>query len=165
MSIVLLIVSAVVLFAATRTYRHGARVPALALLGVALLIALPAFITTVPTGRVGVPVLFGKVRGDFLGEGIHLVNPLVTVRNLSVRTETYTMSAVIQEGAVKGDDSIRALSQDGLEMPLDVTVAYRLIPQDAPWVYRNLGSQYVDSIIRPAARTAETRGPGAVFRA
>jgi len=158
MSIVLLILSAVVLAAAARTYRHGARVPALGLLGLALLIASPAFITTVPTGRVGIPVLFGKVRGDFLSEGIHLVNPLVAVPALSVRTETYTMSAVIQEGAVKADDSIRALSRDGLEMPLDVTVAYRLIPEDAPWVYRNLGSQYVDSIIRPAARTAVREG-------
>ena len=51
-----------------------------------------------------------------------------------MRTETYTMSAVINEGAVRGDDSIQALSADGLLMPLDITVAYRLVAGDAPWL-------------------------------
>jgi len=64
------------------------------------------------------------------------------------------MSAVMNEGAVKGDDSIQALSADGLLMPLDITVAYRLVSADAPWLYRDIGPNYVDKIVRPAARTA-----------
>jgi regulator of protease activity HflC (stomatin/prohibitin superfamily) len=39
-------------------------------------------------------------------------------------------------------------------MPLDITVAYRLVASDAPWLYRNIGPDYVDKVIRPAARTA-----------
>jgi regulator of protease activity HflC (stomatin/prohibitin superfamily) len=64
------------------------------------------------------------------------------------------MSANSSEGQVRRDDSIQALSSDGLLMPLDITVAYRLVPADAPWMYRNIGPDYVDKVIRPAARTA-----------
>jgi regulator of protease activity HflC (stomatin/prohibitin superfamily) len=73
---------------------------------------------------------------------------------MSVRTETYTMSATNGEGQVRGDDSIQALSMDGLSMPLDITVAFRLVPSDAPKVYSDFGADYVDKIVRPASRTA-----------
>jgi len=73
---------------------------------------------------------------------------------MTVRTETYTMSSVRDEGAIKGDDSITALSADGLMMPLDITLAYRLVPSDAPWLYRSIGPDYVDKVIRPSSRTA-----------
>jgi len=64
------------------------------------------------------------------------------------------MSSVHDEGAVKGDDSITALSADGLMMPLDVTLAYRLVSADAPWLYRSIGPDFVDKVIRPASQTA-----------
>jgi regulator of protease activity HflC (stomatin/prohibitin superfamily) len=64
------------------------------------------------------------------------------------------MSSVTNEGTVKGDDSITALSADGLMMPLDVTLAYRLVASDAPWLYRSIGPDYVDKVVRPASRTA-----------
>ena len=102
----------------------------------------------------GVAVVFGKVRTRSFSEGLNLINPFAVVHDMTVRTETYTMSSVMNEGAVKGDDSIQALSADGLLMPLDITVAYRLVSGDAPWLYRDIGPNYVDKIVRPAARTA-----------
>lgn len=39
-------------------------------------------------------------------------------------------------------------------MPLDITVQYRLLASDAPAVYRTLGLDYVEKVIRPAARTS-----------
>jgi regulator of protease activity HflC (stomatin/prohibitin superfamily) len=111
-------------------------------------------VAVVPAGHVGVAVVFGKVQGRPLTEGLNLVNPFATVERMTVRTETYTMSAVVHEGAVRGDDSIQALSADGLLMPLDITVAYRLVGGDGPWIYRNVGPDFVDKVIRPAARTA-----------
>src|SRR5205809_7881239 len=39
-------------------------------------------------------------------------------------------------------------------MPLDVTLAYRLVPTDAPWLYRSIGPDFVDKVIRPASRAA-----------
>ncbi|MFI5076784.1 MAG: prohibitin family protein [Vicinamibacteria bacterium] len=124
------------------------------LLVVALLAVIAASVVVIPAGHVGVQVLFGKVQPTALTEGIQLINPLVDVVKMSVQTETYTMSATSSEGAVGGDDSIQALSSDGLLMPLDITIAYRLVGGDAPLVYRNIGADYVDKIIRPASRTA-----------
>jgi regulator of protease activity HflC (stomatin/prohibitin superfamily) len=142
--------------------RKDARLPAAktlnlassGLLVVAVLAVLAASVVIVPAGHVGVQVLFGHVQPVALTEGIQLINPLVDVIEMTVRTETYTMSATSREGAVGGDDSIQALSSDGLLMPLDITIAYRLVGSDAPRVYRDIGTDYVDKIIRPASRTA-----------
>ncbi len=113
-----------------------------------------ASVIVVPAGHVRVPVLFGQVRTPAVHEGIHLVNPLLSWHTMSVRTETYTMSVVSTEGEKRGDDSILALSKDGLNLPMDITVAYRLDPTSAPFVYGKFGPTYVDKILRPAARTA-----------
>ena len=133
---------------------HALGLASSALLVVALLALVSASVVVIPAGHVGVQVLFGRVQPTALTEGIQLINPLVDVVKMSVRTETYTMSATGAEGAVQGDDSIQALSADGLLMPLDITIAYRLVGGDAPLVYRNIGADYVDKIIRPASRTA-----------
>src|SRR2546427_10082127 len=44
--------------------------------GIVLLILLWSSVTSVPTGHVGVLTLFGRVTGDVLDEGIHMINPL-----------------------------------------------------------------------------------------
>jgi regulator of protease activity HflC (stomatin/prohibitin superfamily) len=125
-----------------------------ALIVVAVLLILVSCTVVIPAGHVGVQVMFGRVKPAALTEGIQIINPLVDVVEMSVRTETYTMSATATEGQVRGDDAIQALSSDGLLMPLDITVAFRLVGSDAPRVYRDLGADYVDKIIRPASRTA-----------
>jgi regulator of protease activity HflC (stomatin/prohibitin superfamily) len=135
-----------------RTRRLGPLSSVFFALAVALFIG--SSLTIIPAGHVGVQVLFGKVKPAALTEGIQVINPLVDIEQMSVRTETYTMSATASEGQRGGDDSIQALSSDGLLMPLDITIAFRLVGSDAPGVYRDFGADYVDKIIRPAARTA-----------
>lgn len=128
---------------------------------VATLLGLTLFVlgcfTTISSGHVGVATLFGKVQDDTYDEGFHLCNPFLAITEMSVRTQAYTMSATQGEGQVIGDDSIVALSSNGLQMTMDTTVPYRLNPSAAPWVYRNLGPNYVDDIFRPAARTGTRR--------
>lgn len=122
---------------------------------VAVFAAAGSFLTQVPAGHVGVPVLFGKVQDYTLTEGLHLVNPLLSVEKMSVRTEVYTMSSADGDRGKSGPaDGVVTLSSDGLRMPVDVSVAYRLVGEDAAWVYRNIGPDYVHKIIRPASRTA-----------
>jgi regulator of protease activity HflC (stomatin/prohibitin superfamily) len=125
-----------------------------ALLVVSVLAFVGSTVVIIPAGHVGVQVLFGRVKPIALTEGIQFINPFVDVQEMSVRTESYTMSATNAEGQVRGDDSIQALSSDGLLMPLDITIAFRLVGGDAPRVYRDIGPDYVDKIIRPASRTA-----------
>lgn len=125
-----------------------------ALLVVAVVLFVSSCAVIIPAGHIGVQVLFGKVKPTALTEGIQFINPFVEVQEMSVRTETYTMSATSNEGQMRGDDSIQALSSDGLLMPLDITIAFRLVGTDAPRIYRDIGADYIDKIIRPASRTA-----------
>jgi len=126
--------------------------------GLSLLIGIIAIlfsiIVIIEPGEVGVQVLFGSALPTVLREGFHIVNPFVKVEKMSVRTQEYTMSVVSEEGQVKRDDSIEALTKDGLTVKLDVTVWYRLLPEQAVNVYRNIGPDYVNIVVRPAIRTA-----------
>ena len=105
-------------------------------------------------GEVGVPILFGSVQDNTLKSGLNIVNPLVEVEKLDTKIQTYTMSGVKDEGAVKGDDAITTLSSDGLSLKLDVSVWFKLSENDAPNLIRTIGTDYVEKIVRPATRTA-----------
>jgi regulator of protease activity HflC (stomatin/prohibitin superfamily) len=105
-------------------------------------------------GTVGVQSLFGKVQDNVLESGLHVINPLVQVTTFSVQTENYTMSAKSNEGPVEGDDAIRVLSSDGLEVTIDLSVLYKVIPSKAPFILQNIGNDYVNKIVRPVTRTA-----------
>jgi regulator of protease activity HflC (stomatin/prohibitin superfamily) len=111
-------------------------------------------IKVIEPGKVGVQVLFGKVQNDVLESGLHIINPLVDVTLFSIQTQNYTMSAVHSEGEVQGDDAIRVLSSDGLEVTIDLSVLYKVDPIKAPFIMQNIGLDYVDKIVRPVARTA-----------
>lgn len=111
-------------------------------------------VAQVGAGEVGVQVLFGSVQDGVLRSGLNVVNPLVSVESMDIRTQAYTMSSIQDEGQQRGDDAISTLSSDGLTLKLDLTVWYRLSENDAPQVYRTIGTDYVEKIVRPAVRTA-----------
>lgn len=130
--------------------------PSLLRLGGVLLMVVGALLSAViqvGPGQVGVPVLFGKVTNTVLESGLHLVNPLCSVHYFDIKTQNYTMSAVRDEGDKVGDDAIRVLSSDGLEVTMDITVLYRLLPNDVPRLMRETGANYRDVIVRPLSRT------------
>lgn len=104
-------------------------------------------------GYVGVQVLFGKLQEKTLREGFHIVNPFMDIHKMSVKTQNYTMSRTTQEGDVTGDDAIRVLSKDGLEVVIDLTMHYHVIPSEAGIIYRELGMNYRQDLIRPIARS------------
>lgn len=104
-------------------------------------------------GQVGVQTLFGKVQSGLLTEGLNFVNPMVEVNRFDVRTQNYTMSAIRGEGSQEGDDAIRVLTADGLEVVIDLSVLYRISPEKAPEILRTLGRELTDKIVRPVSRT------------
>lgn len=111
-------------------------------------------IKVIEPGMVGVQSLFGKVQSDVLESGLHLIDPVVDVTTFDSRTQNYTMSAQTTEGQKAGDDAIRVLSSDGLEVTVDLTVLYRVIPSKTPDILQNIGDDYIDKIVRPVSRTA-----------
>lgn len=118
-----------------------------------LVSAIAASVVQINPGEVGVQKLFGKVSNTVLLSGLNLVNPLVEVVTFDVRTQNYTMSGVLDEGSKTGDDAIRVLSADGLEVIIDLTVLYRVIPGEAPRILQEIGTDYRNTIVRPICRT------------
>jgi len=110
-------------------------------------------IVQIDAGQVGVKKLFGKVQNDVLHSGLHMINPLIEVTLLDIKTQNYTMSGIHDEGAKNGDDAIRVLTADGLEVTIDLTVLFRLTEADAPRLVKETGVNYVDKIVRPLTRT------------
>jgi regulator of protease activity HflC (stomatin/prohibitin superfamily) len=108
----------------------------------------------VESGEVGVKTLFGKVNNDVLYSGLNIVNPMIKVTTFDVKTQNYTMSGVHDEGSKAGDDAIRVLSADGLEVVIDLSVLFKVKPSAAPEILRTIGTDYLDKIVRPIARTA-----------
>ncbi len=111
-------------------------------------------IIIVEAGETGVYSLFGKVKDEELHSGFHLVIPLARVTKMSIRTEEYTMSIAQGEGKKYNSDAITSLTKEGLNIDLDITVLYRLNEEKASDVYRNVGLNYEEKIIRPSIRTA-----------
>jgi regulator of protease activity HflC (stomatin/prohibitin superfamily) len=110
-------------------------------------------IKQIDAGEVGVKVLFGSVQQDVLASGLHFVNPLLDIKKIDIKTQNYTMSGVNDEGNKSGDDAIRVLTSDGLEVTIDLTVLYRVVSGEAPRLLRETGDDFRDKIVRPITRT------------
>jgi prohibitin 1 len=106
-----------------------------------VLILLFASTTSIPTGNVGVLTLFGRVTGDVLGEGIHLINPLKAVKKLSVQTQSVKESANVP-------------SNEGLILALDTSLLFRLDRSKAAQVFQTVGENYAEKIVEPTLRAA-----------
>ncbi|WP_133271953.1 prohibitin family protein [Hymenobacter radiodurans] len=120
------------------------------------LVALGLAVSTVvqiEAGQVGVQTLFGKVQPRILTSGLNVVNPLVNVTKFDTRTQNYTMSVQREEGQRAGDDAIQVLTADGLEVVIDLTVLYRVVPARTPHILSTIGPNYQDAIVRPVTRT------------
>ena len=100
-----------------RTVRRG-------FLGLVLLAvtAITAFSSTscIRTGHVGVVTVFGRVTGQTMGEGIHLVNPIAPCIELDIRT------LEIKEKRTS------VPTKEGLIMGIEASVLYHLDPHAPP---------------------------------
>ena len=106
-----------------------------------IVLALLWSVTSIPTGNVGVLTLFGRVTGETLGEGIHLINPLKSVQKLSVQTQSVKESANVP-------------SNEGLILALDTSLLFHLDRSKAAYVYQTIGDNYAEKIIEPNLRSA-----------
>ena len=112
-------------------------------LGLILLISgvFSKCITIIKPGNVGVKVLFGRVfENDILENGMHVINPLMNIEVFNSKTQNYTMSGIHDEGNKEGDDAIKVLSSDGLEITMDLSVLYKVNPKSAPKILKEIGS-------------------------
>ena len=117
------------------------RILGLAVIGFIVVIALFSAVTRVDSGAVGVLTLFGRVTGEVLPEGLHLISPFKTNHELSVRTQEIKETASVP-------------SSEGLVMSLDTSLIFHLNPDKAAEVYQKLGPRYDEVLIEPNLRAA-----------
>jgi prohibitin 1 len=119
----------------------GGRWGTLAVLIIGLLVLFNCT-TRVETGRVGVLTLFSKVdTTDTLPEGLHLINPLKAVHEMSVQTQSRKEVADVP-------------TTEGLMVHLETTLVFHLDRGHAAAVYQGIGMGYVETIIEPNLRSS-----------
>lgn len=117
------------------------RVLGFALVVLVIVIFLSSAVTRVDFGAVGVLTLFGRVTGEVLPEGLHIISPFKTNHELSIRTQEIKETASVP-------------SSEGLVMNLDTSLIYHLNPDKAAEVYQRIGPRYVEVLIEPNLRAA-----------
>lgn len=134
-----------------RTYSLAGR---LAIIGgpiVAVIVLISSMITVVPAGHVGVLTLFGKVDKTALGEGLHVINPLLDVHKMSIQI-------------IKISGRFSAASSDMQQVNVIIALNIALDPAQAPAVYRTVGYAYVRKIVDPAVQEV-LKGVTALYQA
>lgn len=107
----------------------------------------------VPPGHVGVRFdpFAGGIQERELGEGWSLVLPWQSVQLFNVRTQQYTMSGIRDE-AGGDDDSMTCQTKEGLKVRVDITVLFHISGEGADRLWRSVGPNYVNTIVRPTTR-------------
>jgi prohibitin 1 len=122
-------------------FQGGGRAVGTFFLFIFVLILLWASVARVPTGHVGVLTFFGRVTGDVLPEGMHLVNPFKVNNTMSIRTQEIKETASVP-------------STEGLIITMDTSLLFHLDPDKAADVYRRLGPHYASVVVEPNLRSA-----------
>ena len=126
-----------------------------AVVALILLMGLLSFVT-VSEGNVKVVTNQGQVTGEVLGPGWYVLNPVTESTNtLSVRPQEYTMSATQGEGNVNRNDQVDVLTNDGLQVGVDITVRYSVNASEADVLYTKYRTlpQAESRLIRPSIRS------------
>jgi len=99
-------------------------------IAVLILITIFSSIKIIEQTEVGVVRIFGKVQDDELMPGFNLIIPFITnVIKIPVYEQTIEMI---------GDNAIKSLTNEGLEVKYDLAIQFIIIPSKASEVYSNL---------------------------
>jgi regulator of protease activity HflC (stomatin/prohibitin superfamily) len=95
----------------------------------------------------------GGLRPEALSPGLHWMIPFAeSIRRYDISRQTYTMSSSAGEGAVQGDDSVRARTKDGQEVFIDASVIFSVDPAKVIPLHVSWQSRYEQGVVRPLTR-------------
>lgn len=99
-------------------------------------------VTVVPAGMRGVQVTFGEVNMNALNSGMHLVNPLSSIKNINIQLQRATM------------DSANAGTKDLQQVHTDIVINYRLKADRVAYIYKDSGVDLVSKVLAPSLNEA-----------
>ena len=128
-----------------------------------ILVVVTLIITTLGAGLVFVPpeqrgvvisaIAPGGYRKQALDPGLHWIIPYAEyVVYYPISKQTYTMSSTPAEGAVEGDDSIKARTADGQLVYMDASVIFSIDPARVVDVHIAWQNRYAHELVRPLVR-------------
>ncbi len=123
----------------------------------ALIILLGVFSTVrvVPVGHSMVKFNVVSRQYDVSGEGVVFLPPLIySIYIYDMRRQEYTMSSGEEKNRrVKSDETLWSPTKEGLSVGIDLTVWYRINPDQLVDVHRLIGPTYKEKVIKPAVRS------------
>ncbi len=122
--------------------------------GVVLFIVSSGILIVQPArAAVIVNVLSGELEDPARAPGTSIIIPgLQEYIIYQTDQREYTMSGISSEGRLQGNDAVEALSADGQEVRLDITVLYRIERGDVNQIHLNWQNRYELDFIRPTVR-------------
>ena len=91
--------------------------------------------STVPTGHTGILTTFGRVEDVSLGNGLNFHKPWQNIVTMTNKEQTFTEANV-------------SFSKDLQEVTYLYTVKYSLLPSAAPTIYKTVGEDYFNILLK-----------------
>ena len=138
-----------------RSSRGGLMLAVVGFAGGVVLFVISSGILIVQPARAAVivNVLSGELEQPARAPGTSIIIPgLQEYIIYPTDQREYTMSGISSEGRLQGNDAVEALTVDGQEIRLDITVLYRIIREDINQIHLNWQSRYESDFIRPTVR-------------
>lgn len=98
-------------------------------------------VSTVPTGHTGILSTFGRVEDKNLPEGMNFHAPWQTITTMTNKEQIFTEKNI-------------CFSADLQEVTYTYTVKYSLLPSAAPNIYKTVGTDYFNILIKPQVNNA-----------
>jgi prohibitin 2 len=132
--------------------------PTLVIIISAALVILAIFSTVrvVPVGHVMVKFNVVSKKYEVSGEGVAFLPPLIyNVYIYDMRRQDYTMSSASegQKKPPRADETLWSPTMEGLSVGIDLTIWYRLNPDQIVQIHKTLGPDYEEKVIKPACRS------------
>lgn len=107
----------------------------------AIAIVVGSCISTVPTGHTGILTTFGRVEDKNLPEGMNFHAPWQNITTMTNKEQIFTEKNI-------------CFSADLQEVAYTYTVKYSLLPSSAPTIYKTVGTDYFNILIKPQVNNA-----------
>ena len=139
---ILLILAAIIapIFMSANDLRGGGVVSAVCVL-LTVIIVGASCISTVPTGHTGILTTFGRVEDKNLPEGMNFHAPWQNITTMTNKEQIFTEQNL-------------CFSADLQEVAYTYTVKYSLLPSAAPNIYKTVGTNYFNILIKPQVNNA-----------
>jgi len=103
-----------------------------------ILVIIVSIIVRIDPQQVGVVVKPSGVENTEIHTGWHVIAPWNDVHKMDKTVWVYTCAHDAQEGARPKADAIWAPTKDGIKMGFDVSISWRIDPNEASWIYQNV---------------------------